>query len=104
MIQAKVVVLSSLVFALSQLNDSGRLNDALARALDFESYSMISSGMTEVDVLSRAGEPDKKMRVGKAPNQYSWIWLGDPKQDEWTTVVSFSSVTKLVIEVSRTQR
>jgi hypothetical protein len=99
----RLAVLLSLLFSAHVAIDIAACTSVGARELDFEVYSMISSGMTEVDVLSRAGQPDNQ-RNGKARNQYSWVWFGDPRKDEWTTTVTFSSVTKLVVEVSRTRQ
>jgi hypothetical protein len=99
----RLAVLLSLIFLVQVAIDIAACASVGARELDFEVYSMIGSGMTEVDVLSRAGQPDSQMRIGKARNQFSWIWFGDPQKDEWTTTVTFSSVTKLVVEVSRTR-
>ena len=99
----RVAVLLSLIFLTQVVIDIAACASIGARELEFEVYSMISSGMTEEEVLSRAGQPDSQ-RNGKARNQYSWVWFGDPQKDEWTTTVTFYSVTKLVAEVSRTRK
>jgi hypothetical protein len=73
-----------------------------ARELEFDTYSMISAGMTETEVLSRAGEPDKQIRSGKATFHY--ISIDDSEKGEWTTTVTFAFGTSRVINVSRTRR
>ena len=75
---------------------------ASARELDFDAYSMISAGMTEAEVISRAGDPDRQIRSGRAVFQY--VWLGDSQNGEWTTTVTFSFATGRVISVSRARK
>ena len=73
-----------------------------ARELEFDTCSMISAGVTETEVLSRAGEPDKQIRSGKAMIHY--ISLGDSEKGEWTTTVTFVFGTSRVIYMSPTRR
>ena len=98
----RLAVLLSLIFFGQVAIDIAAYTSLGARELEFEAYSMISSGMTEVEVLSRAGKPDTQRSMGNS--KYGWIWFGDPQKDEWTTTVTFSSVTKLVVDVARTRR
>jgi hypothetical protein len=81
-----------------------------ARELDQEIYQMLSHGMTEAEVVARAGQPDRRIDqfeptpLGQRLVSYQYIWGGDTGQGEWTTTVTFSSNTNKVIRIDRERR
>jgi hypothetical protein len=99
----RLVVLILLILSVQIATNLFSLRAVDARELEFEAYSMISAGMTDADVLGRTGEPDKKINwpPQRGRDTYQYIWLGDGSRDEWTTVITFSSNTSKVINVSR---
>jgi hypothetical protein len=81
-----------------------------ARELDQDTYRMLSHGMTEADVVSRAGQPDRRLDQLEATqlNQrlvsYQYVWGGDTNNGEWTTTVTFSANTNRVIRIERDRK
>ena len=81
-----------------------------ARELDQETFGLLSYGMTEGEVVGRAGQPDRRLdQFEPTPlNQrlvsYQYIWGGDTSKGEWTTTITFSATTNKVIRVDRDRK
>ena len=86
------------------------LQPAAARELAQETYQMLSYGMTEAEVVGRAGQPDRRIEqyeptsLSQRITSYQYIWGGDTNRGEWTTTVTFSSNTNKVIRIDRERR
>lgn len=86
------------------------LLSAEARELAQETYQMLSYGMTEGEVVGRAGPPDRRIDqfeptpLSQRVISYQYIWGGDTNKGEWTTTVTFSSNTNKVIRIDRERR
>ena len=86
------------------------LPSADARELEQETYQLLSYGMTEAEVVGRAGQPDRRIdQLEPTPLSqrvigYQYIWGGDTGKGEWTTTVTFSSNTNKVIRIDRERR
>jgi len=93
---------------------SGVIGDGLqsadARELGQEIYQMLSYGMTEAEVVGRAGQPDRRIDqfeptpLSQRLISYQYIWGGETSKGEWTTTVTFSSNTNKVIRIDRERR
>lgn len=83
---------------------------ACARELAQETFGMLSYGMTEAEVVGRAGQPDRRLdQFEPTPlNQqlvsYQYIWGGDTSKGEWTTTITFSARTNKVIHIDRDRK
>jgi len=81
-----------------------------ARELDQETYQLLSYGMTEAEVVGRAGQPDRRIDqleptpLSQRIISYQYIWGDDTSKGEWTTTVTFSSNTNKVIRIDRERR
>ncbi|HEV8326338.1 MAG TPA: hypothetical protein VGQ08_02545 [Nitrospiraceae bacterium] len=81
-----------------------------ARELELETFGMLSYGMTEAEVVGRAGQPDRRLdQFEPTPlNQqlvsYQYIWGGDTSKGEWTTTITFSAKTSKVIRIDRDRK
>ena len=81
-----------------------------ARELDQETYQLLSYGMTEAEVVGRAGQPDRRIDqleltpLSQRIISYQYIWGGDTSKGEWTTIVTFSSNMNKVIRIDRERR
>jgi hypothetical protein len=88
----------------------GEMFTANARELDQETYQLLSYGMTEAEVVGRAGQPDRRIDqfeptpLSQRLISYQYIWGGDTGKGEWTTTVTFSSNTNKVIRIDRERR
>ena len=86
------------------------LPSADGRELEQEIYQMLSYGMTEAEVVGRAGQPDRRLdqfeptSLSQRLVSYQYIWGGDTNKGEWTTTVTFSSNTNKVIRIDREHR
>lgn len=81
-----------------------------ARELDHDTYRMLSHGMTEADVVSRAGQPDRRLdqveptQLSQRLVSYQYVWGGETNAGEWTTTVTFSANTNRVIRIDRDRK
>ncbi len=81
-----------------------------ARELDQETYRMLSHGMTEPEVVGRAGQPDRRLdqfeptSLNQRLVSYQYVWGGETNQGEWTTTITFSANTNKVIRIDRDRR
>lgn len=81
-----------------------------ARELDQDIYRMLSYGMTEGEVVSRAGQPDRRLdqfeptQLSQRLVSYQYVWGGDTSSGEWTTTVTFSANTNRVIRIDRDRK
>lgn len=81
-----------------------------ARELSLETFGMLSVGMTEGEVVGRAGQPDRRLDqfepspLSQRLVSYQYIWGGETSNGEWTTTVTFSSNTNKVIRIDRDRR
>jgi len=81
-----------------------------ARELDQDTYRMLSQGMTEAEVVGRAGQPDRRLdqfeptQLNQRLVSYQYIWGGDTNNGEWTTTITFSANTNRVIRIDRDRR
>lgn len=81
-----------------------------ARELAQETFGMMSYGMTEAEVVGRAGQPDRRLdQVEPTPQSqrlvsYQYIWGGDTSKGEWTTTITFSATTNTVIRIDRDRK
>lgn len=81
-----------------------------ARELEQETYHMLSYGMTEGEVVGRAGQPDRRLDqfeptpLSQRLVSYQYIWGGDTNKGEWTTTITFSSNTNKVIRIDRDRK
>jgi hypothetical protein len=72
-----------------------------------ETFGMMSHGMTEAEVVGRAGQPDRRLdQIEPTPQSqrlisYQYIWGGDTSKGEWTTTITFSGTTNKVIRIDR---
>ena len=86
------------------------LSSVDARELDQETYQLLSYGMTEAEVVGRAGQPDRRIDqfeptpLSQRLISYQYIWGGDTHKGEWTTTITFSSNTNKVIRIDRERR
>lgn len=86
------------------------LSSVDARELDQETYQLLSYGMTEAEVVGRAGQPDRRIDqleptpLSQRIVSYQYIWGGDTNRGEWTTTITFSSNTNRVIRIDRERR
>lgn len=83
---------------------------ASARELDQHTFGMLSLGMTEAAVVGRTGPPDRRLDntqptlLGQAVVSYQYIWGGDRNIGEWTTIITFSTQTNTVINLTRDRK
>ena len=81
-----------------------------ARELPQETFGMMSYGMTEAEVVGRAGQPDRRLdQIEPTPQSqrlisYQYIWGGDTSKGEWTTTITFSGTTNKVIHIDRDRK
>jgi hypothetical protein len=81
-----------------------------ARKLPQETFGMMSHGMTEAEVVGRAGQPDRRLdQIEPTPQSqrlisYQYIWGGDTSKGEWTTTITFSGTTNKVIRIDRDRK
>lgn len=81
-----------------------------ARELDHDTYRMLSHGMTEAEVVSRAGQPDRRLdqleptQLSQRLVSYQYVWGGETSNGEWTTTVTFSANTNRVIRIDRDRK
>lgn len=81
-----------------------------ARELAQETFGMMSYGMTEAEVVGRAGQPDRRLdQIEPTPQSqrlvsYQYIWGGDTSKREWTTTITFSGSTNKVIRIGRDRK
>jgi hypothetical protein len=54
--------------------------------LEFEKFRMLSTGMTEAEILTRAGNPKHVFRFGR--NVEHWVYT---TEDEWLIEITFTS-------------
>jgi hypothetical protein len=52
--------------------------------ISFETYRMLSTGTTEAEILTRAGQPRYTFRIARG----TWVWVY--LNDEWLVEVTFS--------------
>jgi len=52
--------------------------------ITFETYRMLSTGTTEAEILTRAGQPRYTFRIARG----TWVWVY--LNDEWLVEVTFS--------------
>src|SRR5438132_9973632 len=55
--------------------------------ITFETYRMLSTGTTEAEILTRAGQPRYTFRIARG----TWVWVY--LNDEWLVEVTFSGGT-----------
>src|SRR3989442_15918917 len=55
--------------------------------ISFETYRMLSTGTTEAEILTRAGQPRYTFRIARG----TWVW--GYLNDEWLVEVTFSGGT-----------
>lgn len=85
-------------------------SSAAARELEQEIYQMLSYGMTEAEVVGRAGQPDRRLDqfeptpLSQRLMSYQYVWGGDTSRGEWTTTITFSSNTNKVIRIDRDRK
>jgi len=78
-----------------------------ARELNLETFGMLSYGMTEAEVVGRAGQPDRRIDqfeptpLSQRLVSYQYIWGGETSKGEWTTTITFSANTNKVIRIDR---
>ena len=81
-----------------------------ARELDQDTYRLLSHGMTEGEVVGRAGQPDRRLdqfeptQLSQRLVSYQYIWGGDTSKGEWTTTITFSANTNKVIRIERDRK
>lgn len=81
-----------------------------ARELDQDTYRMLSYGMTEAEVVGRAGQPDRRIDqfeptpLSQRLTSYQYVWVGDTGKGEWTTTITFSANTNKVIRIDRDRK
>jgi hypothetical protein len=81
-----------------------------ARELAQKTFGMMSYGMTEAEVVGRAGQPDRRLDqfeptpLSQRLVSYQYIWGGDTSKGEWTTTITFSATTNKVIRVDRDRK
>ena len=81
-----------------------------ARELDQDTYRMLSHGMTEAEVVGRAGQPDRRLdqfeptQLSQRLVSYQYVWGGDTNNGEWTTTVTFSANTNRVMRIDRDRK
>ena len=81
-----------------------------ARELPEETFGMMSYGMTEAEVVGRAGQPDRCLdRIEPTPQSqrligYRYIWGGETSKGEWTTTITISGTTSKVIRIDRDRK
>ncbi len=71
----------------SGLPDSDRHDPPVKRLpgeISFETYRMLSTGTTEAEILTRAGQPRYTFRIARG----TWVWVY--LNDEWLVEVTFS--------------
>ena len=76
------------------------------RGVELETFGMLSYGMTEAEVVGRAGQPDRRLDqfeptpLNQQLMSYQYVWGGDTSKGEWTTI-TFSATTNTVIRIDR---
>jgi hypothetical protein len=81
-----------------------------ARELELETFGMLSYGMTDAEVVGRAGQPDRRLdQIEPTPQSqrlisYQYVWGGDTSKGEWTTTITFSGTTNKVIRIDRDRK
>lgn len=71
---------------------------AAADAIAFREFRLLKAGMSEVEVLSRVGEPDRE-RVIDNHFMYRMIWYYVPDGDysgDWSTTITFDANGRVV--------